>query len=294
MTRVLTAACALLLLQACGQRVLEPDAAVECDNCESWNEPIDPFRIHGNTWFVGTDGLSSILIETDDGLILIDGGLTQSAALIDANIRSLGFSTTDIKAILVSHVHYDHVGGIAALQRLSGANVFTSNEGSGPLSRGALAENDPQYIADSERGSFPAVRGVVSIGDRELVTVGSVDVRAVYTPGHTPGGMTWTWQSCAMNTCYDIVYADSMSAVSARGFEYGASGAAEDVIASAGVIGELDCDIFLSPHPFFFGMHDKLEKRDEGNPFVNNVGCLIYADSALGWLEQRLAAEKSR
>jgi len=293
MTRIFIVVCVLLLLQACGQRVLEPDDAIECDNCDGWNEAIDPFRIHGNTWFVGTDGLSSILIETDDGLILIDGGLPQSAALIDASIRALGFNTTDIKAILVSHTHYDHVGGVAALQRLSRASVFTSEAGKTALSTGMLAENDPQYVAGSGEKSFPAARGVTAIGDRERVSVGSVDVQAVYTPGHTPGGVTWTWQSCAMNTCYDVVYADSMSAVSADGFEFGLSGAAQDIVASAGIIGDLDCDIFLSPHPFFFGMYDKLERRDEGNPFVNKVGCLIYAESALSRLEQRLEAENS-
>ena len=122
-----------LLLTGCGPRVLEPDEPIACDNCDSWNEPIDPFRVHGNTWYVGTDGLSSILIETDDGLILIDGGLPQSAALIDANIRALRFNTADIKAILVSHVHYDHVGGVAALQRLSRASVFTSESGKAAL-----------------------------------------------------------------------------------------------------------------------------------------------------------------
>ena len=115
---------------------------------------------------------------------------------------------------------------------------------------------------------------------------------AVYTPGHTPGGTSWTWQSCALNTCYDVVYADSLTAVSAPGFEYSTSGAADDIISSAGIIGDLDCDILLSPHPFFFGMQDKLERIDQGNPFVQNLACVLYADSMLGWLEQRLEAER--
>jgi len=279
-------------LGACGPKQLEPDAPYICDQCDDWNQPQDPFRIHGNTWYVGTDGLSSLLIETDNGLILIDGGLPQSAPLIDANIRALGFDTRDVEVILVSHAHYDHVGGVSALQRLSGARVLTSTPGVAPLKRGALEESDPQYVADSDKGSFPAIRRVAAVADGELVSVGSVDVKAVYTPGHTPGSVTWTWQSCAMNTCYDVVYADSMSAVSADGFLFGESGVADDLVRSAEIIADLDCDIFLSPHPFFFGMYDKLERLDQGNPFVNELGCRLYAQSSMNWLERRLEAER--
>ena len=294
----LTLPALLLLLAACGPRQLEPDADIICDQCEGWNEPQQPFRIHGNTWYVGTAGLSSILIEADDGLVLIDGALPQSAALIAANIQSLGFEPRDLKAILVSHVHFDHVGGVAALQRLSKATVYTSQAGREPLLAGQLSDDDPQYAAASAYGDFPPVRKVVAIGDGDVVSlgsvgsVGSVDIKAVYTPGHTPGGMSWTWQSCALGNCYTIVYGDSLSAVSAPGFKFSSSGVADDIIASAGIIGDLDCDIFLSPHPFFFGMTDKLERFDQGNPFVQNVACLLYADSMLGWLERRLEAER--
>jgi metallo-beta-lactamase class B len=283
----------VLLVSACGPRQLEPDEAIECDQCDSWNQPQDPFRVHGNTWYVGTKGLSSILIESDEGLILIDGGLPQSAALIEANIRNLGFDAHDVKAILVSHAHYDHVGGLAALQRLTGANVYASQAALRPLTTGRLVEDDPQYVADSDEGSFPPVRQVVAVDDGEVVTVGSIDVRAVHTPGHTRGSTTWTWQSCALNTCYDVVYADSLTAVSAQGFKFTSSGVGDEIAASAGKVGDLDCDILLTPHPFFFGMDEKLERIDQGNPFVNNVGCLLYAESSLQWLEQRLQAERS-
>lgn len=279
------------LLAACGPRTLESDAPYECERCTDWNQPQDPFRVYGNTWYVGTEGLSSILIETSDGLLLIDGGLPQSAPLIDANIREIGFDPIDIKAILVSHVHYDHVGGVNALQRLSRAPVYTSSNGVTPLTTGRLEEGDPQYVANSDEGSFPAVRKVVAVADGESIAVGEVAVTAIHTPGHTRNSVTWTWESCALETCYNVVYADSMSAVSAQGFSFGASGAAISMIESAGRIADLDCDILLSPHPFFFGMYDKLERLDEGNPFVNSLACTFFAEEALGWLEQRLHAE---
>ena len=282
-----------LLLSACGPNELEPDTAFECSNCERWNMPQAPFRLYGNTWYVGTAGLSSILIETEGGLILIDGGLPQSAAVIDANLRAAGFDPLKISAILVSHAHYDHGGGVAALQRLTGAAVYTSVEGAKVLQSGKLQSDDPQFQYGPENTSFPAIRNVIALADREIVTIGAVDVTAVYTPGHTPGGVSWAWESCALSTCYDVVYADSLTAVSAEGYHFSAGPAANQIIESAGAISDLDCDILLSPHPFFFGMQDKLEKIDEGNPFVNNVACMIYAESSLDWLEQRLESEGS-
>ncbi len=281
-----------MFFAACGPRELEPDAAFECSNCERWNAPQEPFRVYGDTWYVGTAGLSSLLIETEAGLILLDGALPQSAALIVANIRKLGFDPMNIKAILLSHAHFDHAGGIAAIQRLTGAAVHASTEAAKALSSGTLQSNDPQFRFGPENTGFPASGNVNAIADGEFVSIGGVDVRAVYTPGHTPGGTSWAWESCALGTCYDVVYADSLSAVSAEGFHFSASAAAKQLIESAGVLSELDCDILLSPHPFFFGMQDKLERRDEGNPFVNNVACMIYAETGLDWLERRLDSER--
>ena len=291
MNRIATCLVLIVLLAACGPRQLEPDLPHECDRCEDWNKPIAPFRIHGNTWYVGTDGLASILVATDAGLILLDGGLPQSAALIDANIRELGFDPLDIKAILISHAHYDHAGGVAALQRMARADVFASSAAITTLSSGKLEADDPQYVAGSDEDDFPAIRNLTPVADGEVISVGTTDIRAVHTPGHSKGGVTWTWESCAMNTCYQVVYADSMTSVSAPGFSFAASGAADQMIESAGKIADLECDILLSPHPFFFGMHDKLERRDEGNPFVGDFGCVFYAESMLDWLERRLDAE---
>ncbi len=292
MSRLLVGVCLVLLLTACGPKQLEPDDSFVCDNCESWNEPQTPFRIYGNTWFVGTAGLSSILVETDEGLILFDGGLPQSAARIDANIRELGFDPLQLAAIFVSHAHFDHAGGVAALQRLTKASVYTSVEGAKTLSSGELQANDPQYLMGAENTRFPAISGVVTVGDGDVIAIGGVDIKAVYTPGHTPGGMTWAWESCALGGCYNVVYADSLTAVSADGYKFSGGPAAQQIIDSADAISLLDCDILLSPHPFFFGLQEKLQKLGDGNPFVNNVACSIYAENLLGWLERRLQSER--
>lgn len=119
---------ALITLTSCAQNVplaelTQPYAPDECGACAGWNEPQEPFNIHGNTWYVGTRGLASILITSDTGHVLIDGGLPDSAPLILDNISALGFDVDDIGLILHSHPHFDHAGGIAALQQVTGARV---------------------------------------------------------------------------------------------------------------------------------------------------------------------------
>lgn len=285
-----------LLLLGCEPKQLQltPDAAVDCDNCERWNEPHTPFRIYGNTWYVGTTGLSSILIETDDGLVLIDGGLAQSAAIIESNIRALGFDPLSIKKILLSHAHYDHAGGIAALQRYTGAAVYSSPEGATVLRSGEVQENDPQFLMGPEHNNFPAVKNVIDVADTEVLQLGGVDITALYTPGHTPGGVSWTWESCVLGTCYQIVYADSMTSVSAQGYKFSDGPAADQLRESMARVAAIDCDILLSPHPFFFAMQEKFKRIDDGNPFVNNIACTLYAENMLDWLQQRLDAEGVR
>ena len=122
-------ALAISLLVSAGQTALRPDAPIKCESCDEWNQPIEGFKVFGNTYYVGTAGLSALLITSDQGHILLDGGLTQSAPLIAANIIKLGFKVEDIKLILNSHAHYDHAAGIAALQRASGATVVSSASG---------------------------------------------------------------------------------------------------------------------------------------------------------------------
>ena len=220
--------------------------------------------------------------------MLLDGGLPQSAAKIVASLKALEFDPQQITVIGVSHAHFDHAGGVAALQRLTGARVITSRAALPVLSTGLLDEDDPQFGLSLEESAFPAIAGTVAIDDRAEIMAGDASITAVYTPGHTPGGMTWSWRTCEAKRCLDIVYADSVNSVSAPGFRF-SDGTAEQVRQSAAVIAGLDCDILLAPHPSFFGMHDKLERGREA--FIDDQACRQYAERMLGLLERRLAEE---
>ena len=275
---------------------LIPDAPSRCEACAEWNEPQEPFPIFGNTYYVGTKQLSAILISTDDGLILMDAALPQSAPLIDANIRALGFDTGDIKLIVTSHTHYDHVGGVAALQRASGAMVAASPSSAQALREGRPTPDDPQFA--SKDNGFPRVADVTVIADGEALTVGDVQITPHFTPGHTPGSTTWTWRSCERQRCLNIVYADSLNAVSADGFLFttatGHSPRIDAFRRSIRTIEALPCDILLSPHSGFFGMAGKLQRQSEGqsDAFVDPTACRRYAAAASARLDQRIATER--
>jgi len=274
---------------------LTPDTPIECRPCADWNRPQEPFRLFGNTYYVGTAQLSAILIAANGGLILLDGALPQSAPLVDANIRALGFRTEDIKLILSSHTHFDHVGGIAALQRASGATLAASASSADALRRGQPTPDDPQFALQDKR--FPAVNDVQVIEDGETLTVGDVKITAHFTPGHTPGGTSWTWRSCENERCLDVVYADSLNAVSADAFRFTGSSTSPSIVdvfkRSIRTIEALPCDVLLSPHSGFFDMDGKLRRRREGNAnaFVDAAACRAYASAASVRLDRRIAEE---
>ncbi|HET6565378.1 MAG TPA: subclass B3 metallo-beta-lactamase [Xanthomonadales bacterium] len=277
---------------------LVEDAAKECSFCDDWNKPQAAFHVYGNTWYVGTKGLGAILVATDEGLILIDGALAQSAHLIDENIRAAGFDPLDIKYILNSHAHFDHAGGIAALQRYTGAQALASEGSLAALQSGEVGKDDPQFGFGVEANRFPAVENVGLVANQQTVRLGDTELTAHYTPGHTPGGTTWTWQSCEGSNCLDMVYADSLSPVSADGFRFSdpdiSPNSAQQLSSSIALIQDLPCDILLAPHPFLFRMEEKLAAREADsriNPFIDSSACSGYGDYFAEWLDRRLAEE---
>lgn len=273
------------------------DAPKSCPQCVAWNVPQQPFRIFGNTYYVGTAELSAILLAGDDGLVLLDGALPQSVPLIDASIAALGFKTADVRLIVNSHTHFDHAGGIAALQRHSGAMVAASQRAAEALRAGKLNADDPQEAIDDN--DFPAVEGVRVIGNGETVSVGGIRLTAHLTPGHTPGGTTWSWRSCEGARCVDVVYVDSLNPISADGFLFSGGANTPSIVESyensIRTVEALSCDIMLSPHPGFFGMQDSLQRRAAGETdvFVDSNACRAYAGAVRTRLAERIEEERA-
>lgn len=271
--------------------------AIQCDSCEAWNQPQKPFKVVGNTWYVGTRELSALLVTTPQGHILLDGALPQSAGLVRKNIEALGFKVGDIRYILNSHAHWDHAGGIAELQAASGATVLASQSGVDVMKAGTVGPDDPQYDA-ADPVHMPRVAKLKAVADRQRIRVGGTTITAYMTPGHTPGSTTWSWQSCAAGKCHDVVYADSLTPVSLGEFRFTGGNGRPDISASfrASIerVARLKCDVVVSTHPGFTDTLDKLAATTSThNAFIDPQGCQRYAAQARARLDKRIAEERA-
>jgi metallo-beta-lactamase class B len=228
---------------------------------------------------VGTDGLSALLVTSPAGHVLLDAALPQSAPLIDQHIRALGFKTGDIKLILVSHGHYDHAGGVSALQRFTGARVGASPSTAAALRAGVNTPDDPQVGFGPKDNAFPPVAAVQELKDGEVVRVGDIAITVHHIPGHAPGSTAYTWRSCEGTSCKAVAYVDSVTPVSADGFRFSGDGKypsrVDSFRQSLAKVAALPCDILKAPHP------------------SASVGktCVTYAANGTALLDKRLAEE---
>ena len=277
------------------QQIEQPRAPIEtagplfasrCKDWDAYDKPAPPVRIFGNTYLVGTCGISSILITDPGGDILIDGGTEQDADLIADNIRKLGFRPTDVKYLLNSHEHYDHAGGLAKLQRLTGAQLIASPAQASVLNSGSASQDDPQYGINP---AFPAAHVDRTVRDGEQIRLGNTVVVATATPGHTPGALTWHWGSCQDGVCRQIVYADSLTPTSGKTYRFSDHAAYLAAYRlSIAKVAALDCDILLTPHPSASHLIDRLAL---GKSLEDPNACKDYAAGLTKQLDDRLAKE---
>ena len=260
--------------------------ASQCKDFDDWDKAGPPVRIHGNAFYVGTCGISAILITGNEGHILIDGATEAGADTIARNIARLGFRVSDVRYILASHEHFDHVGGISALQQQSKASLLASPRAAPVFATGRADKDDPQ-AGIHKPFSTASVDGQLRDGQR--IRLGNLMVEAIATPGHTPGAMSYRWISCDGGVCRTIVYADSLTPVSRDDYKFSAH--PEYLKAyreSLAKIAASQCDIVLSPHPSSSKMRDRFAR---GERLLDPNGCKTYAAGLSKQLDDRLAKE---
>jgi metallo-beta-lactamase class B len=258
---------------------------------QRWVTPTEPFRIIDNVYYVGTAGLSSFLVTSPEGHILLDTGLPDSAPLIKANIAKLGFKLGDIKYLLNSHAHFDHAGALAELKRDTGAQMVASAADT-PLLEGGYY---PGRKDKSEWG-FPPVKVDRIIGQGDKITIGKVTMTANITPGHSPGCTSWTTVAREKKWNHTVVFFCSASVAANRLVgNITHPGIVDDYRKTFAAARGIIADVFLAPHPEMFKMEEKraLIGKYDVNPFIKAGEFHSFVKAAEASFNTELAKQKA-
>jgi metallo-beta-lactamase class B len=257
----------------------------------AYYEPFPAHQVIGNVYHVGSKDIAVFLITTDEGHILINSGFDETVPLIRLGVESLGFKMSDVKIILASHAHADHVAGHALLKEATGADVFVMNGDVGVIAAGGKG----QYLYTDARWRPCKVDRVLKDGDK--VKLGDVVLIARRTPGHTAGCTTWTWKVTDKEKQYDVVVIGSPNVN--PGFQLVDNKdypqIADDFAKTFKILNELKCDVFLGAHGGYYGMVDKYERRkkdDAKNPFIDPDGYRAYVELKEKAFQEKLTKQR--
>ena len=247
------------------------------------NDPVNPFRIIGNIYYVGMTDNTSYLIVTPEGNILIDSTYENTVPLIRASIEKLGFKMKDIKYMINSHGHTDHIGGTKVMQELTGAKVW-------------ISEPDAPVLINGGRG-IQAMKPDRVFGDGQQLTLGNVTFTAVLTPGHTKGCTTWTMVAEEGGKKYNVVFWCGLGGLPMpllNNPNY--PNLAEDAVNSLKKAKALPCDVALGPHTEGYEILEKMKKLEQGaspNPFIDPAGCRASLEQREKQLQAALEKERA-
>jgi metallo-beta-lactamase class B len=263
MMRILGVLLALVLALSSAQVV-----SAQNNTADQWSQPFPPHKIVGNLYYVGSSELASFLITTPEGDILINSDFERTVPVIRASVEKLGFKFSDVKILLGSHAHGDHMEGDALVKELTGARVMAM-------------EQDVPALKKMTPGNKPhPIDRVLHDGDQ--VTLGGMTLVAHLTAGHTKGCTTWTMKAREGDKSYDVVIVGSVGVnpgyVLVGNKEY--PQISDDYARSFQTLRGLHCDVFLGAHGSFYGLEAKYAKLAKGgtNPFVDPEGYKAYVD----------------
>jgi metallo-beta-lactamase class B len=251
----------------------------------SWLTPVEPLRISDHVWQIGTAGITALLVKTDEGAVLIDGGMPQAAEMLLGHMKGLGVAPKDLRFIFHSHAHADHAGPLAAVRRATGAVLVSNAESAALLARGGA--NDIHF---RDTITFPPVQADRLLQDGEEVRLGGLVFQVRFTPGHTPGSMSWTWTDTRDGKPVRIAYVDSLSA---PGYRLVANPAYPGIVEayrhSIDLVRKLPCDLLLTPHPDQSGW----DYANRAQPRKREISCTEFADMAASNLNLQLVGQQT-
>jgi metallo-beta-lactamase class B len=295
--QVALVACLVIVSQLRAQGVDPHDRRAVKLLFDSWKLPVPPRHLVGNIYYVGAAGISSFLIVTHDGHFLIDTGFEDSVPQFRKNIELLGYRMADIRFILSSHAHADHVGGHAEMKRLTGATIVASQADGRLLESGGDDDFSP-FPKDFMK--YAPVRPDQIVEDGDQITLCGVTMIAHLTPGHTKGATTWSTQ------VYDedgkrcnVVFFSSVSIVQGTRLVGNAEypNIVEDYEATFRKLKALPCDIYFAPHGGQFAMSDKFARLDKGekpSPLIDPQGWKKMIEDGEKAFGDQLATERAQ
>jgi metallo-beta-lactamase class B len=268
-------------------------AAQKSDGDRKMNQPVEPFKIIGNIYYVGASDVTSFLITTPQGHILIDAGFAETVPQIKANITKLGFKLEDIKILLINHAHYDHCGGLAELKKLTGARLLASPPDAAVLEDGGASDfrfgGDPAF-------SFAPVKVDELLKDGQEINLGDAVLKTYFTFGHTKGSTSWTTTAAENGKKYKVTF---MSSVTTLDYSFVGNAKypqiADDFAKTYARLKLIETDVFLASHGQFFDLLGKAEKLRAGsktNPFIDPQGYRQFVRQVTRRFEEKLKAER--
>jgi len=261
---------------------------------DAWKAPVPPRHLVANIYYVGAIGVSSFLITSPQGHLLLDTGFDDTVPIIQRGVEQLGFKLTDIKFLLSSHAHVDHVGGHARMKQLTGATICASAADARIMASGGTDDFIP---FPKDLIVYEPVKADRIINDGDHVELGGVRLTAHLTPGHTRGATTWTMDVTENGHVYHVVFFSSatISPGTSVWRKPPYPELAQDFEKTFAVLKQLPCDIFFAPHGGQFAMAEKFAKleRGESNPFVDPAGWRATIAAQEKIFRDQLAAEKN-
>jgi len=254
---------------------------------ENWTWDYQPFRICGNLYYVGTYDLACYLITTPQGNILINTGLAESGAMIRSHIEALGFKFSDIKILLTTHAHFDHVAAMAEIKKITGAKMMVEEHDAEELADG----DNSDYLFGGKGELFAPVKADRLLHDHDVVKLGGMKITVLHHPGHTKGACSFLFKVKDEHRSYQVLIANMPTIWEMAKLPEMPTypNIAKDYTYTFNSMKDLQFDIWLSSHASQFALHKKHKPGDAYNPevFADREGYdALLADLQKKYLEK--------